>query len=67
MGANQFATEALAKSRCPADTVVWVNLKSGIYHFAGHRDYGTTKRGAYMCEKDTAAAKFRAAKSEKHP
>lgn len=67
MRANQFSTEALAKSRCPAETVVWVNLKSRIYHFAGNKDYGKTKRGAYMCEKDTAAASFRAAKNEKHP
>ena len=66
-GVNQFSTEALAKARCPADTVVWVNLSSRIYHYAGNRDYGKTKRGAYMCEKDTAAANFRAAKNEKRP
>ena len=66
-GANQFSTEALAKARCPADTVVWVNLTSRIYHFAGSKDYGKTKRGGYMCEKDSAAARFRAAKNEKHP
>ena len=65
--ANQFSTEALAKARCPADTVVWVNLSSRIYHFAGSKDYGKTKKGAYMCEKDTAAVNFRAAKNEKHP
>jgi hypothetical protein len=66
-GANQFSTEELAKARCPADTVVWVNLRSRIYHFARSKDYGKTKRGAYMCEKDTEAASFRAAKNEKHP
>ncbi len=65
--AGQFATEAQAKARCPADTVVWVNLNSKIYHFAGYKSYGTTKTGAYMCESDTAAAGFRAAKNEKHP
>jgi hypothetical protein len=41
--------------------------ESGIYHFNGTKDFGTTKRGAYMCEKDTAAGGFRAAKNEKHP
>ena len=56
-----------AKARCPRDTVVWVNLDSRIYHFAGYKAYGTTKTGAYMCERDTSAAGFRAAKSEKHP
>jgi len=65
--ANQFATEAQAKARCPSDTVVWVTLTSHIYHFAGTRYYGNTKRGAYMCEGDTAAAGMRAAKNETHP
>jgi hypothetical protein len=66
-GANQYTTEAQAKGRCPSDTVVYVNLSSKIYHFAGHKDYGTLKNGAYMCEKDTAGAGARAAKNEKHP
>lgn len=66
-GANQFTTEAAAKARCPSDTVVYVNLKSNIYHFAGHKDYGNLKNGTYMCEKDTAGAGARAAKNEKHP
>ena len=66
-GANQYTSEAQAKARCPADTVVYVNLKSKIYHFAGHKDYGNLKNGAYMCEKDTVGAGARAAKNEKHP
>ncbi len=66
-GAAEFSTEAEAKARCPGDTVVWPNTKSKIYHFSGHRDYGNTKAGAYMSEKDTATAGIRAAKNEKHP
>jgi hypothetical protein len=66
-GANQFSTEAQAKARCPSDTVVWVNLKSKIYHFSGTKDYGNTKHGAYMCERDTSAAGMRGAKNETHP
>jgi hypothetical protein len=66
-GANEFSTEAQAKSRCPTDTVVWANLKSKIFHFSGHKDYGATKEGAYMCEKDATAQGIRAAKNEKHP
>jgi hypothetical protein len=66
-GANQFTSEAQAKGRCPSDTVVWVNLDSKIYHFAGTKAYGKTKNGAYMCEKDTTAEGMRAAKNEKHP
>ena len=65
--AGQFADEASAKARCPADTVVWVNLPSKVYHFAGTKSYGTTKHGAYMCEKEAIAAEDRASKTEKHP
>jgi hypothetical protein len=65
--AGQFADEASAKIRCPTDTVVWVNLPSKIYHFAGTKSYGTTKRGAYMCEKEAIVGENRASKTEKHP
>jgi hypothetical protein len=64
---GQFADETSAKARCPTDTVVWVNLPSKVYHFAGTKNYGTTKRGAYMCEKEAIAAEDRASKTEKHP
>ena len=66
-GANQYGNEAQAKARCPSDTVVWVNEKSKVYHFSGHKDYGNTKDGTYMCERDAMAAGDRAAKNEKHP
>jgi len=66
-GANQFAGEEQAKARCPADTIVWVNLSSKVYHYRGYKDYGTTKKGVYMCEKEATAQGNRASKSEKHP
>jgi hypothetical protein len=66
-GADQFSAEAEAKVHCPADTVVWANIESQICNFSGSKDYGKTKFGIYMCEKDTAAAGIRAAKNEKHP
>ena len=66
-GANHFANEALARGHCPTDLVVWANLNSRIYHFSGNKDYGNTKEGAYMCEKDALGQGIRAAKNEKHP
>ena len=66
-GANQYTTEAQAKARCGSGTVVWANLSSKIYHFSGHKDYGKTKNGAYMCERDATSEGMRAAKNEKHP
>ena len=56
-----------AQYRCPGSTVVWVNEHSHIYHFAGTRDYGNTKSGAYMCEAEAQASGNRAAKNERHP
>ena len=66
-GANEFTSEAQAKARCPAGTVVWANLSSKIYHFAGAHNYGHTNSGAYMCEQDAQSSGMRAAKNEKHP
>lgn len=64
---DQFSTESEAKSRCGTDTVVWANLDSKIYHFAGHKSYGHTKSGAFMCERGALSEGMRAAKNEKHP
>jgi hypothetical protein len=65
MRADHFSSEADAKAHCPGDgAVVWLNTKSGVYHFAGSRDYGRTKQGAYMCRAD-ADKVGRAAKNEK--
>jgi hypothetical protein len=61
-GKDQYATEAEAKTNCPSDTVVWVNSTSRIYHGTTSRSYGKTKTGAYMCEKESVAAGFRAIK-----
>jgi hypothetical protein len=66
-GAGGFSTDAQARARCPSDTVVWVNTKSRIYHFAGTHNYGHTEQGTYMCEADAKAAGDRAAENEKHP
>jgi hypothetical protein len=66
-GVGQYRTEAEAKGRCFGDTVVWVNLKSRIYHFAGTKNYGNTKEGTYMCEREATAQGDRASKTEKHP
>ena len=66
-GAYQYSTETQAKLRCMTGTVVWANMNSKIYHFAGHKDYGQTKSGAYMCESDATSQGIRAAKNEKRP
>lgn len=66
-GANEYATESAAKIHCLTGVVVWANLGTKVYHFSGNKDYGHTKKGAYMCEKDAKAQGLRQAKNEKHP
>jgi hypothetical protein len=51
-----FASESAAQRHCPADTVVWLNTNSGIYHEKGMRWYGNTKAGAYVCRREADAA-----------
>ena len=66
-GVTRFATEPEAKELCPADIVVWVNLQSKVFHFAGNRYYGHTAQGAYMCEADAKTEGDRVAANEVQP
>jgi hypothetical protein len=60
---NLFNSEQQAQQHCPADTVVWLNLPTGVYHYRGQRWYGNTKAGAYVCEKEATAAGDRATRN----
>ncbi len=42
---------------------VWVNTKTGIYHYPGTRRYGKTNEGKFMTEKDAIAQGYRAARN----
>jgi len=65
MGSDRFASEGDARAHCPSDTVVWVNTRSHVYHFAGTAQFGHTKHGAFMCQADANRVwTFRAAKGE---
>ena len=41
---------------CPGDKIVWVNMRSHVYHFEGERYFGNTARGKFMCEHDADKA-----------
>ncbi len=62
-GLQLFSTPQAAQRHCPSDTVVWLNIRSGIYHYAGQRWYGNTEYGAYVCEKEALAAGDRATRN----
>jgi hypothetical protein len=56
MAQNLYQTQEAAQSKCPTDTVVWLNTRTDVYHFQGERWYGATKQGAFVCEKDANTA-----------
>lgn len=45
-----YSTPGKAAAHCRSP-VVWLNTKTGVYHFAGSKDYSATKDGAYVCQK----------------
>jgi len=65
LGKGQYATEAEAKGSCPSDAIVWVNLRSKVYHASGSPNYAKTKQGAYMCEQESVTAGYHAPKNAK--
>ena len=62
-GLETFSNEAQAKQHCPADTVIWLNLPTMIWHYKGQRWYARTKHGAFACEKEAAASGARGTKN----
>ena len=50
-----------ATTPAAADTRVWVNTNSGVYHCPGTQYYGNTKHGEYLGEREAVADGYRAA------
>jgi hypothetical protein len=61
--AQRFQKEDDAQRHCPKDTVVWVNTRTGVYHFKGERWYGATRFGCYECRKEAAMEGDRATRN----
>jgi len=55
----QFPTRAAAEDHCPTEVVVWVDLETRIFYYRGQDRYGSTKSGAYMCERDVKGGGYR--------
>ena len=48
-------------SQAAADTRVWVNTNSGVYHCPSSQYYGNTKHGKYLSESEAVSFGYRAA------
>jgi hypothetical protein len=59
---SAFPTEAQAQQHCPGQTVVWLNLPTGTYHYKGQRWYGNTNGGAFVCRSEADQAGDRASR-----
>jgi hypothetical protein len=60
---STFPSEAQAQQHCPSETVVWLNLPSGVYHYKGERWYGRTNSGAFVCRGEADQAGDRASRN----
>ncbi len=58
-----YKTEAEAKTGCAGDAIVWRASGSKVFHLAGSKYFGKTKRGTFVCEKAAEAKGLHAAKS----
>lgn len=58
-----FPIEIQAQQHCPSETIVWLNLPSGVYHYKGERWYGRTKNGAFVCRAEADRVGERASRS----
>ena len=51
-----FNAESAAQKHCPKDSVVWLDLQSGLYQLKGSGTYGRTKTGTYACRDEADIA-----------
>jgi len=56
-----FDDEQTALRACGNGNVVWLNTRSGIYHFAHSRWYGISRHSAYVCKSAADASGYRPA------
>jgi hypothetical protein len=47
-----FRYEAQAQRHCPADTVVWLDFRKGIYYAKRQKFYGRGSSGSFVCREE---------------
>ena len=53
---SMYRTQDAAQNHCPGDTVVWLDIKAGVYYLQGDHSYGNAGNGGYVCRHDASAA-----------
>ncbi len=54
-----FRHEAQAQRHCPADTVVWLDFRKGIYYFRHQHRYAQGSTGSFVCREEARRGGYR--------
>ena len=54
-----FRYEAQAQRHCPADTVVWLDFRKGIYYFRHQSRYAQGSTGSFVCREEARRGGYR--------
>jgi len=54
-----FRYESQAQRHCPADAIVWLDLRKGIYYSKRQRWYGRGFTGSFVCQEEARAGGYR--------
>jgi hypothetical protein len=54
-----FRYEAQAQRHCPADVVVWLDFRKGIYYSKRQRRYASGFTGSFVCREEARSSGYR--------
>ena len=54
-----FRYESQAQRHCPADVIVWLDLRKGIYYSKRQRWYGRGFTGSFVCREEARTGGYR--------
>jgi hypothetical protein len=56
---SPFRYQAQAQRHCPADTVVWLDFRKGIYYFKRQKRYAQGNTGSFVCRDEARSNGYR--------
>jgi hypothetical protein len=54
-----FRSESQAQRHCPADVVVWLDFRKGIYYAKRQRRYASGFAGSFVCREEARTSGYR--------